>query len=223
MLWGVTGCSGTGASTVSAVWRKLGAEVCSLDTTGHRYLNKKAVKLALEAELAIDGLSGMTADEIRAMLRQSAFTSKTVLEGINRVLHPMLVKWVSVTARRLKNSKGVFVLDAALIFELGLEKHLDFVVTVTDHQKRVVERLALRDGVTAEIVAGRWKSQQSLEEKTRKSHFVIQNYGTKQILKQKAAVFYRRVIQRMEESSGTQNQKKADKKGNRERSNWREA
>ncbi len=205
MLWGITGCSGTGSSTVAAVWKEMGAEVCSLDKTGHRYLNKLHVKKALESQLGISGFSEMSSGQIRNILREKAFTSPDLLAGINRILHPGLSRWVAYSAESLKNKSGIFVLDAALIFELGLEQFFDRIVTVTDEFDRVAKRLAARDGISIDTVTGRWKNQISLKEKSFRSHFEVRNSGTEVELKMKAEQFYKGVIHRMEEPGGTQN------------------
>lgn len=205
MLWGITGCSGTGASTVAAVWKRMGAEVCSLDSVGHRFLDKPSTKKALEIELGIVGISGMSGEEIRKNLREKAFHSREILAGVNRVMHPRLIRWVANSAEDLRSSNGVFVLDAALIFELEVENCFSFIVTVTDQFERVKNRLVARDGISTDTVAGRWNSQIDLKEKCMKSHFVICNSGTEELLKKNAEEFYTGVIQRMEEPGGTQN------------------
>ncbi len=210
MLWGLTGCSGTGSSTVAAVWQDLGAEVCSLDRKGHNYLGKLPVKMALESELGIPGLSCMPSDKIRYVLRDVAFASPAILAGINSVLHPRLSRWVAFSTEKLKNKEGIFVLDGALIFELGLEKCFDYLVTVTDELDRVTNRLVTRDGISIDTVAGRWESQISLKGKKFRSHFEIHNSGTELELKKKAELFYKDVIQRMEDPDGTQNKKKTN-------------
>ncbi|MCK5785521.1 MAG: dephospho-CoA kinase [Candidatus Sabulitectum sp.] len=200
MLWGITGCSGTGASTVAAVWKMLGADVCSLDKVGHRFLGKLSVKRALEAELGITGLSGMFQKEIRNQLRDKAFAQPEILKGINSVLHPRLKRWVSRSGEKLKEKRGVFVLDGALIFELGLDRYMNYLITVTDELDRVMGRLRARDGVSAETVIGRWDSQISIKEKSFRSHFEISNEDTEEKLKMKAEKFYKGVIQPMEEA-----------------------
>ncbi len=210
MLIGITGCSGTGVSTVASVWKTLGAEVCSLDKKGHGFLEKSSVKFALENELGVRGLAGKTQQQIREELRERAFVSPEILSGINRVLHPRLSRWVSSSAELLRKRRGIFVLDAALIFELGLEHCFNFVVTVTDDLERVVTRLVERDGISTETVTGRWKNQLSLVEKANCSHFVISNSGTQDVLKKKADNFYKSVIQRMEEVHGTQDETKVN-------------
>jgi len=201
MIWGVTGCSGTGASTVAAVWEKLGASVCSLDRVGHGFLEKTCVKEALQSRLSIQGLSEMPADAIRRKLRECTFGNPLILAGLNDIMHPRLRRWVTSSAEIVRATRGVFVLDAALIFELGLEHIPDYLVTVTDQQERVIERLMRRDGITVETAIGRWSSQISLKGKSSGSHFVIDNSGTVEMLRKRAEDFYTGVIKRMEDAN----------------------
>ena len=157
MLIAITGNSGTGVSTVSNVWKKLSNDlsICSLDKIAHRFLNKLSVKKELEKELFISGLSEMTMNEIRILLREKAFSDPEVLLGINKILHPRLHRWVFFKANELKTKNTIFVLDAALIFELQLEKCFDYIVTVSDKQSRVIERLVKRDKITASLTLKR--------------------------------------------------------------------
>ncbi len=207
MLIAITGCSGTGVSTVSTVWKKInnGLNVCSLDKVAHRFLNKLSVKKELEKELVINGISEMSTDEIRLLLREKAFSDPNVLLAINRILHPRLQRWVFFKANELKTKNTIFVLDAALIFELQLEKCFDYIVTVSDKQSRVIERLVKRDKITKDTVKNRWKNQLDLSDKRSRSHFVITNSGSMEELEIKADNFYKNVLQRMEGANGTQN------------------
>ncbi len=209
MLLGLTGCSGTGASTVAAVWAEAGASLCSLDRTGHRFLDRKPVKLALERRLDIPGLAGLTGGEIRRKLRETAFTHPGVLHGVNGVLHPRLQRWTAISAGILRNRPGVFVLDAALVFELGLESFTDLTVTVRDTFPRCSERLVIRDGISPEAARGRWERQLDIMEKCRRSNFVIDNSGSLEELKSRAARFYTGVIKKMEDARWHTKQEKS--------------
>lgn len=200
MLWGLTGCSGSGATTVAEVWKGLGASVCFLDSVGHGFLQKRTVKAELEKKLGILGLSSMTGTEIRKELRERAFTDPNVLSEINRVVHPRLRSWTAMSSGILRNEKGIFVLDAALIFELGIEEHLDFTVTVSDSRERSLERLQKRDGLSGEAAYGRWNSQIDIQEKCQRSSFVIENSGSLSDLKDNAEYFYINVINKMEDA-----------------------
>ncbi len=178
MLVGLTGCSGSGASTVAGVWRSLGAEVCSLDEAGHRFLDRRGCAVELEEKLGIPGLGAMGSSDIRKTLRERAFADPDLLKGINGVLHPRLRRWAGLAAATLSGGRGIFVLDAALLFELGMDTLADFTVTVRDTMERSVARIVERDGLTQETALGRWRSQMDIQEKCARSHFVIENRGT---------------------------------------------
>ena len=209
MLLGLTGCSGTGASTVAGVWKRLGASVCSLDKTGHLFLEKLPVKQKLERELGIPGLSLVTGGEIRGKLREKAFTDSRILQGVNAVLHPRLKRWTAISGAALRNTPGVFVLDAALVFELGLERVTDLTVAVRDTRARSLERLNARDGISTEAAAGRWLGQLDILEKCRRSNFVIDNSGSLEELKGRAEQFYTGVIKKMEDARWHTKQEKS--------------
>ncbi len=200
MLLALTGCSGTGASTVAGVWEGMGASVCSLDGTGHQFLDRKPVKQRLESELGIPGLSMATGGEIRGILREKVFTDPGTLKVVNSVLHPRLVRWTALSAGKLRNLPGVFVLDAALVFELGLEREADLTVTVRDTSARSRERLVKRDEISPETAEGRWRGQLDIMEKCRRSNFVLDNSGSLEDLYGIAAQFFTGVIKKMEDA-----------------------
>lgn len=201
MLWAVTGCSGTGASTVASVWKNAGADVCSLDRVGHRFLERKSVKLLLQKELHLTDIQSLSSKEIRATLRETVFTNPEMLGKVNGILHPRLKKWCCVSASMVDNGKPqVSVLDAALVFELELENIPDFTVTVSDSLDRTVERLQKRDGISLQTALGRWRNQMDIKEKSFRSHFVIRNEAGLQELKDKAIYFYNNVIEKMEDA-----------------------
>lgn len=200
MLWAVTGCSGTGASTVASVWKEMGAEICSLDQVGHRFLDRDSVKRQLQELLDLDNLESMSSSDIRKTLRDTVFRAPAMLESINCVLHPRLKKWCSISASMLQEKPGVHVLDAALVFELELENIPDFIVAVSDSRERTIARLQKRDGISLETAQGRWQNQTGIRDKSRRSHFVILNEGSLEDLREKAINFYKDVIQKMEDA-----------------------
>ena len=199
MIWGLTGCSGSGSTTVAGVWREMGASVCSLDRVGHGFLGKISVRKELGEVLSISDLSSMSVDSIRGELRTRAFTEPRLLQLINGVLHKRLQRWAAYSADYLRGKQGIFVLDAALIFELDLDSKMDFTVTIKDQRSRCVERLIERDGLDTEAASGRWASQLDISEKCLRSNFVIENSGTLLQLKENAEEFYINVVQKMED------------------------
>jgi dephospho-CoA kinase len=65
--------------------------------------------------------------------------------------------------------------EAALIFESGADKDLDFVIGVRSPLSLRLKRIMERDGVSEEQVKARMNSQMNEEEKLRLSKYVIVN------------------------------------------------
>jgi dephospho-CoA kinase len=188
MLVGLTGNSGTGASTVAGFWREAGATVCSLDHTGHRLMEKTRTKKALGIDPNLTGL------EARALLREKAFTDPTLLARINRTMHPVMTRWAHHCATILRDRPGILVLEGALVFELGLATVFDTTVAVVDTPERAFLRIFARDGVTRAAMQGRWQNQLPPAEKQKRADLVIHNSGSIEDLKEVSISVYNELV-----------------------------
>jgi len=74
--------------------------------------------------------------------------------------------------------------EAALIFESGIFRQLDKVITVYAPMGLRLQRVIARDGSTEEAVKARMARQLSDEEKVRQSHYVIVNDGQEALIPQ---------------------------------------
>ena len=96
-------------------------------------------------------------------------------------LDVIMPKIVEEARKRLKEAKGSFVvLDAALLFEEGLEKDVDITVTVFVPYEVQLERLLKRDGLTVSEAVSRIRSQMPLAEKKRRADHVVDNSGSRE-------------------------------------------
>ena len=78
----------------------------------------------------------------------------------------------------MKNQKTPYaVKEAALIFEAGIEKYLDYIIGVTAPESLRIERVVDRDHVPMQKVLDRMKHQMDEKEKISRCDFVIQNDG----------------------------------------------
>lgn len=71
----------------------------------------------------------------------------------------------------------LLVVDAPLLFEVGLDEAMDSIITVVTRRETQVARLMERDGLTEAGARARIAAQMPLEEKARRSHVVIDNDG----------------------------------------------
>lgn len=200
MIVGLTGNSGTGASTVAGFWRELGCNVCHFDHAGHRLMEKARVRKAL----GIPGFENLTGAEARKFLRERAFTEPELLARISLAMHPVMKRWVGFMADKHRNSPGIWVLEGALLFELGLERVFDRIVAVVDTPERAFSRILQRDGLSGAAVEGRWRNQLPPGEKAGRSCIVIDNSGDLDHLREVSTSAYGRLLS-MEVDCGEQN------------------
>ena len=76
----------------------------------------------------------------------------------------------------MKNEKiKIVVIDAPLLFEAGLEKHCDFVVSLIAEEKLKIKRICKRDNVNEQIAKSRLNIQHEDSYYIEKSDYVIKN------------------------------------------------
>jgi len=190
MFIGITGNSGSGQTTVAEVFERLGARVCSLDETGHRLMERRQVRSALAKSFCRPEFEHFSGAEIRRQLSDSIFLEQELLTLLESVLHPVMIRWAGLCRSVLDDRPGIWVLEGALLFELGLERHADTVILVSDSLNRVQERLIDRDRIDPEIVLARWAHQWSLSRKRHLADIVVDNSGTLEELTEKAERLY---------------------------------
>jgi dephospho-CoA kinase len=187
---GVTGNSGTGQTTVARVFSAMGAGVCSLDETGHRLLEREVVRYALAKRLYKPELKSMPGSGVRRELSRTAFSSPGTMDAVEEVLHPLMKRWAVLSRSRLEDIEGVWVLEGALIFEMGLEGLFDRVILVRDTMERSAHRLSARDGIGNEVVTARWARQWTLDRKAGLADCVLENSASLDELNEKARRLY---------------------------------
>ncbi len=191
MLVGVTGNSGCGQTSFATELASCGAEVCSLDRVGHRLLARRRIARRAGRNLGLPGLEDLDPPEARRLVGEEVFASRRRLEVLNSLLHPMMRRWAHIAAERVRDCGGIFVLEGALIMELGLAPLFDRLVVIVDTLERCRRRAALRDGVSAGTVEARWRAQWSMQRKAAAADVVVRNSGREDLLLERARALYR--------------------------------
>ncbi|MCK4807497.1 MAG: dephospho-CoA kinase [Candidatus Aegiribacteria sp.] len=183
-LVGITGNSGCGQSTAAGFITEQCAGVCSLDRVGHRLLSKPYVLRDLADGFSKSGLLTMSENEIRSELRTIVFDDPEKMAILNSVLHPRMTRWASTSAVFLKSIRGIWVLEGALIYELGIDRHLDCMIVIEDTPDRSAERLVKRDDISAEYALKRWKRQLPVNAKVSRADYIVHNSQDLDYMKQ---------------------------------------
>ena len=169
---GLTGGIGTGKSIVAKVFDLLNVPVYVSDIEAKRLMNENTeIKKQLIAEFGSDVYVNHQLN--RECLAKQIFADKKALEKVNRIVHPVVRKdfefWAS------QQTSVYVVQESAILFDTGLYKNFDKIITVTAEQELRIKRVMERDAVDREQVEARMKNQISEEEKLKKSDFILYN------------------------------------------------
>ncbi len=174
---GITGGIGAGKSTVSGYLASLGYPVFDADEVSRG--------LTADGSPVVDELAETFGEEI--LVRKGVLSREKLAEIVfsdpdkNRKLMQIVTmkvreagqKWIS--DYRKKEKYDIIILDIPLLFETGSEDLCDAVwfITADDEVRR--RRVMARDGVTAEQVERRMRSQMPEKEKAERSDEIVDN------------------------------------------------
>ena len=177
---GLTGGIGSGKSTASRYFESLGAFVLDADEEAKNLItSNETVQHELISEFGTDIIDG-TGRVNKKKLARIAFQDEDHQQRLNSVVHPYIFNLIDKEFNRVFNDKkhGVFIVDAALIYETGFDAHLDYVIVVTAHLKNRMERALGRETLSREEILKRVGFQWPEEEKVNMADFVVHNDGT---------------------------------------------
>jgi dephospho-CoA kinase len=175
---GLTGGIGSGKSVVARIFETLGIPVYYADDAARRIQNDDPdVKQKILDAFGPDAYTGEGLN--RPFISSVVFNDKSKLEQLNAIVHPATLR----DAAQWLNSQTTpyAIKEAALIFESGAHRDLDFVIGVTAPLPLRIKRVIQRDGITEEDVHKRMEKQIKDIIKMRLCDAVIQN-DEKQLL-----------------------------------------
>jgi dephospho-CoA kinase len=184
ILIGLTGGPGAGKSLAAEYLKRQGAVIISGDDTGREVLEvypavlKKLVRSFGDDILESNGILN------RRALGRIVFGDPKALKKLNDIIHPHLLKSLKAKIDQHRKSGKLVVVDAALIFEWGIERWFDYILVVTSKRTNRIERL-MYSGLTRKEVEGRIRSQIPQSDKAKRADFIITNNSSKTVLRGK--------------------------------------
>ena len=181
----ITGGIGTGKSTFTSYLESKGFPVINADNISNQLLSTdKNIKQQIIKEFGNRSYSGK--DVNRQFLAEQVFSDPIKLIKLNDVLHPIVLQEIdSLLETNYKNEKIVFI-EAALIYESGIEKKFDYVVLVTADYDIRLNRSVASKNFTAEDFKRRDSNQIQDKEKEKRADFVFLNNDSREDLFKKA-------------------------------------
>lgn len=177
LLAGLTGSIATGKSTVSSIFRELGAFIVDADVA--------AREVVLPGMRAFEEIVRVFGREIlsnkgeidRERLGSIIFNDAAYRAKLEEIVHPEVMKAIDVEVASIReiSSDAVIILDVPLLIETGMHEGLGEVVVVYCPEMLQIMRLMERDGVSREEALARVRAQLSIEDKKRYASLIIDN------------------------------------------------
>ena len=128
----------------------------------------------------------------RSKLGAIVFAEEKKRKLLNSIVHPLVIeeqdKWLR--EREREDPDGVAIIDAALMIESGGYKRFDRLIVVWCRPEIQLERLMLRDSLSADEAARRIAAQMPQEEKKAYANFSIDTSdGFEQTRRQTIEIF----------------------------------
>jgi dephospho-CoA kinase len=187
LMVGIGGNIASGKSMVANELRRYGAKIIDADRIGWTLLRRNTPQYKKLVAAFGRGILNKTGQIDRAALARHAFAGKMALKKLNSAVHPVLLEKVKDEMARHK--KGLVVLDAALLFEWGLEKDVDVSILVTAPDRLKLKRLT-DAGMPAAEAQARLALQTPDIKLWRRADFVLENRGSLAELKRKSRALW---------------------------------
>jgi dephospho-CoA kinase len=178
-LVGLTGGIGSGKSTVSEMFRALGATLIDADQVARDVVRPGQEALA-EVARRFPGTVDVHGALDRAALAARIFADPAERAALNAILHPRIQAEVQRrTAALAAAGVDTVLYDAALLIENGLHHGMDAVVVVWVPEALQQQRLMARDGLSAAAAQARIAAQAPLDAKRAVATWVVDNAGSR--------------------------------------------
>ncbi len=183
LIYGLTGMSGAGKTTVSKAFSDNGIYVINCDTVAREVTEKGKPCLSYLADVFGDILNN-DGTLNRKVLGNIVFNDKAKLIRLNEIIYPYIT--YDVIKRIEKADNSIILLDAPTLFESGIDYICDGIISVVCDKTLSVKRIMERDNIDEDAALARLQSQHDKSYYTEKSDYVIDNNGDITTLIEKA-------------------------------------
>lgn len=175
---GITGGIATGKSTVTGMFRALGAQVLDADEIAREVVAPGSEAL-LEIRARWPDVISVDGTLDRQKLGAHIFLRPEDRKALDAITHPRIQARVLERTHALwDEGHRVVFYDAALLIENRLHEAMNGVVLVAVPHDVQLQRLMKRNGLTREEASARIASQLPLEQKRAHATWIIDNSGS---------------------------------------------
>lgn len=179
---GITGGIGSGKSTVCKIFKLLGIPIFEADAVAKELINSNSEIKTELIRLFGEGIYVPNKGIDRKKLAAIIFNDNLQLAKVNKLVHPVVRKefknWVK------KQNTQYVIHEAAILFESGFHKMMDFTILVSAPEFQRIERAIKRDETSENQVKERMSKQLTDEQKRALATVEIKNADNDLIIPQ---------------------------------------
>ncbi len=169
---GLTGSIGMGKTTVSRMFKDLGATVFDADAAVHTLYKKGGAAVPLLRAVFPDVIENGAV--MRAKLAKHLQADPLDWQVLESFIHPMVQDLRHRAIERAKShNKKIMIFDVPLLFETGGELKMDKTIVVSADNKTQRKRVLSRPGMTAKKLEFILSRQMPDKEKRARADYVI--------------------------------------------------
>lgn len=176
---GLTGGIGSGKSTVSEYLQQKGLTIIDADKIAREIVVPGSGVLAEITKLFGTDILFEDGSLNRKKLGGMVFSDSQKKFALDSLMHHKVIELIEKQMKELEmaGTKVIFV-DAPLLFETGLDGHVNEVWVVDVDDETRIHRIMGRDSLSRDEILKRIASQMSRKEKNEKADYIIDNTGT---------------------------------------------
>ncbi len=173
---GLTGPTGSGKSTFSAMLRESGFFVADADAAARAVVQAGSPVLGALCEAFGADILGPDGTLCRKTLAARAFSSPENVRRLNALTHPAIERTLFAQIAAHPEARGA-VIDAAALIESGISEKCDLVAVVLAPGEERLRRIMLRDGLTEAQARQRMQAQPPDAFYLEKADVVLRGYA----------------------------------------------
>ena len=179
LIVGLTGNIGSGKSSVSRLFKDLGAAVLDTDQVARDVVVPGTEGLTKLVELFGNSILNPDGSLNRLQTAEIVFGNQDKLKQLNGIVHPAIREVLTkvIAEYRAEPKEPLLIIEAPLLIEVGLYKMVDQVWLVTVDEQEQIQRVMGRDQATLEQVLQRIEAQMPQKDKIPYADIVIDNSG----------------------------------------------
>lgn len=145
IILGLTGPTGAGKTTAACAMKDVSCYVINADEIARSVLSMGSPIVDKVCKAFGEDLRKADGEISRIKLAERAFRSIENTNKLNSITHPAIIEQIEKQLTNIPENYDIVVLDAPLLFEGGLDKKCDFIVSIITDENLRLSRIMKRD------------------------------------------------------------------------------